>query len=79
MTTDERFTAAFATLAPTPPQRRRMDATVASRLEAHDTSIVAEWLELLRLSPAAGFGLGAVSAASLAISPPFVWLARALV
>jgi hypothetical protein len=79
MMTDEQFTAAFATLAPTTPQRQRMESTVSAWLEARDTSLVAEWLALLRLSPAAGFGLGAVSAASLALSPPFVWLARALV
>ena len=47
-------------------------------LEAHDTSLAAEWLALLRVSPFAAVGLGAVSAVSIATAPPFIWLARAL-
>ena len=61
-----------------PAQRRRIDARVFAWLEASDTPLAMEWLQLVRASPLAALGLGTVSAASIAITPPFVWLARVL-
>jgi hypothetical protein len=68
----------WETLAPTALQRQRIEVRVAAWLEAHDTSLAAEWLGLLKGSPLAAVGLGAVSAVSIATAPPFIWLVRAL-
>jgi hypothetical protein len=45
---------------------------------ARGTPLAAEWLGLFRLAPFSGTGLVAASAVSIAIAPPLVWFARAL-
>jgi hypothetical protein len=75
---DDELAASFAPLAPTARERHPMEARVFEWLEAHDTPLAIEWLQLLRVSPLSALGLGAVSAVSIAATPPFVWLARAL-
>ena len=76
--TDEQLTQDWQTLAPAVEQRHRIEARVFSWLDAHDTSLAAEWLGVIRASPIAAVGLGAVSAVSIATAPPFVWVVRAL-
>jgi hypothetical protein len=78
MMTDDELHAAWTTLEPTPFQRRRIDARVFAWLDAHDTSLAAEWLGLFRTSPISATGLLAVSAVSTATAPPIVWLVTAL-
>jgi hypothetical protein len=68
----------WVTLQPTVLQRRRLDARVFAWLEARDTPLAAEWLELFRIAPVSTAGLVAVSAVAVAAAPPLVWLARAL-
>jgi hypothetical protein len=68
----------WTTFQPTVRQRRRLDARVLAWLEARDTPLAAEWLELFRMAPVSTAGLVAVSAVSVAAAPPLVWLARAL-
>jgi hypothetical protein len=72
----------WMTLEPTMGQRRRIDARVFEWLEAHDTSIAAEWLGLLKLQPFTAVGLVAVSAASIvftiATASPLLWVTRVL-
>lgn len=75
---DEQLAQDWQTLAPAVRQRHRIEAHVFARLEAHDTSLAAEWLGVVKASPLAAIGLGAASAASIATAPPLVWLARAL-
>jgi hypothetical protein len=75
---DEPLAGDWETLAPTPPQRQRIEARVFGWIEARDTSLAAEWLALIRVSPIAALGLGTVSAVSIASAPPFIWLVRAL-
>ena len=75
---DEQLGAAWTTFQPTASQRRRIDARVSAWLEARDTSLAAEWLGLFKAAPFSAAGLAAASAASIAMAPPFVWLARAL-
>ena len=77
--TDEELAGAWATIAPTVYQRRRIDAHVFAWLEARDTTLAAEWLGLLRLAPFSGAGLVAVSAVTVATAPPLMWLALALI
>jgi hypothetical protein len=78
MMNDDELAASFGPLAPTAGERHRMEARVFAWLEAHDTPLALEWLQLLKASPLSALGLGAVSAVSIAATPPFVWLARAL-
>ena len=75
---DEQLASDWHTVTPTARQRQRMEGRVFAWLEAHDTSLAAEWLGLVKASPFAAVGLGGVSAVSIAATPPFVWLARAL-
>jgi hypothetical protein len=71
---DEALGPAWTTLEPTGPQRRRIDAQVFAWLDAHDTTLAAEWLGLFRSAPLTAFGLATASAVSLAAAPPLIWL-----
>jgi hypothetical protein len=76
---DQELEEAWTTLGPGVPRRRRIDARVFAWLDAHDTSLAAEWLGLFALRPFAALGLATVSAiAVVAATPPLAWLARAL-
>jgi hypothetical protein len=75
---DQDLAAAWTTLRPTARQRRRIDAQVSAWLEARDTPLAAEWLALFRLAPLPALGLVAVSAVSVVMTAPLVWVARAL-
>ena len=75
---DEELGDFWTTLQPTVRQRRRIDARVFEWLDARDTPLAAEWLGLFRVAPFAAAGLAAVSAVSIVIATPLVWLAQAL-
>ena len=76
---EEELAGAWTTLEPTYLQRRRMEARVFAWLEARDTPLTAEWLQLFRGAPFATAGLAAVSAFSALTATPILWLARALI
>jgi hypothetical protein len=76
---DEELGAVWTTFLPTVRQRRRIDARVLAWLDARDTPLAAEWVGLFRAAPFSAAGLVAVSAVSLVIATPFVWLARVLI
>ena len=75
---DQELAAAWTTLEPAAGQRRRIDARVFAWLDAHDTTLAAEWLGLFRVAPFAAFGLATVSAVAIVAASPLAWLARAL-
>lgn len=75
---DEALGHAWATLEPTGHRRRRIDARVFESLDARDTPLAAEWLELFRVAPLPAFGLAVASAVSVVAAPPLLWFARAL-
>ncbi len=75
---DEELADAWTTFEPTMRRRRRIDARVFAWLEARDTPLAAEWLELFRVAPFAALGLATVSAVAIATATPLVWFARAL-
>jgi hypothetical protein len=75
---DEELTAAWTTLSPAATELRRIDARVAEWLEAHDTSIAAEWLALFRVAPFGAFALVAASAVAVIAVSPIFWFARAM-
>ena len=75
---DEELADAWTTFEPAMRRRRRIDARVFAWLEARDTPLAAEWLELFRVAPFAGLGLATVSAVSIVTATPLLWFARAL-
>lgn len=76
--TDEELIDAWTTLEPTVEQRRRIDARVSAWLDAHDTSLTAEWLGLIKVSPVGSLALAAASAVTIVVLTPLAWLAGAL-
>ena len=75
---DEDLSGVWAQLEPTGRQRRQIDARVFAWLEARDTPLAAEWLELFSAAPLTTFGLAAASAVAIAAVPPIAWFALAL-
>jgi hypothetical protein len=75
---DEDLTGAWATLDPDVTRRRRIASRVFTWLEAHDTSLAAEWLILARIAPFGTLGLVAASAVVLLFVSPIFWFARAI-
>jgi hypothetical protein len=75
---DEQLVGAWTGLDPTPMQLRRIDARVTGWLEAHDTSLLAEWLALFRVAPFGALGLAAASAVAIVAVSPMLWFARAI-
>jgi hypothetical protein len=75
---DEDLTEAWTTLDPADTQRRRIASRVFAWLDAHDTSLAAEWLTLIRIAPFGTLGLVAASAVVLLFVSPIFWFARAL-
>ena len=76
--TDQKLTDTWTSLAPTTSQRRRINARVFTWLDAHDTSLAAEWIGLVRIAPVGALGLAALSAVAIVAATPLAWLARAL-
>lgn len=75
---EEELLGAWTTFERTISQRRRINEQVFTWLEAHDTSLAAEWLGLFKTAPAAALGLATVSGAAIIVATPLLWLARAL-
>jgi hypothetical protein len=75
---DEELGDAWMTLRPTMRQRRRIDSRVFAWLDASETLLAAEWLELFSVAPVATLGLATVGAVSVVIATPLLWFAGAL-
>ena len=68
----------WGALEPTGRQRRRIENRVLEWLDAHETSLTTEWLELVKVHPVAGLGYSMGAALSLVAVTPLGWLASAL-
>jgi hypothetical protein len=75
---DEALDSAWTTLEPAAAQRRRIDTQVYAWLDAHDTTLAAEWLALFKVAPLTAFGLVTVSTIAMVVTSPFTWLVRVL-
>jgi hypothetical protein len=69
------ITDTWGALEPTPSQRRRIDARVRSWLDARDSSLTAQWLQLLRINPLAALSFAAVAGCLVLIATPMSWVA----
>ena len=74
---DDELSSTWTTLDPTASQRRRIGMRLFAYLEAHDTSLAAEWLALFQVSPITTIALATASAVAIA-AMPLAWLAGAL-
>ena len=68
----------WSALEPNGPQRARIETRVFDWLEASKTSIVAEWLGLLKLEPLTALAYASVGAVSLLLLTPIGWIAVSL-
>ena len=68
------LTGTWATLEPSSLQRRRMQAWVQQWLHAHDSSLIGEWLGLLRINPITGLGLATAAVGLVLIATPLSWV-----
>lgn len=75
---DEELRAAWEAFVPTPAEHHRIARRVFAWLDAGETSLVAEWLVLFKVSPVGTLALATVSALALAVFSPFVWILGAV-
>lgn len=68
----------WATLAPSARRRARIETRIFEWLEAHETSLLGEWLGLLKVDPLTGLAYAAVGAVSLLLLTPVGWMASFL-
>ena len=75
---DTELAAAWSTLEPSARRRARIETQVFEWLEARETSLLGEWLGLLRVEPLTGLAYLSVGALSLVFLSPLGWIASAL-
>ena len=73
---DEELAILWSEWEPTARQSRRMEAHVTAALDAHDTSLLAEWLALVDIGPWHAIGLVTASVVSVATTVPLLLVAR---
>ncbi|HWG77774.1 MAG TPA: hypothetical protein VN660_13420 [Steroidobacteraceae bacterium] len=72
---DTELAGTWAALEPTTAQRRRMQARVQWWLDAHGSSLISEWLGLLKINPIVSLSLATAAAGLLLIATPLSWVA----
>jgi hypothetical protein len=76
---DLELISAWATLEPAARRRARIETRVFEWLEASETSIAGEWLDLLKVEPLSVLGYAAAGAVSLVLLTPVGWMTAWLV
>ncbi|HUO67888.1 MAG TPA: hypothetical protein VMV37_10145 [Gammaproteobacteria bacterium] len=76
--TDAEITRVWSTLEPSTRERARIETRVLEWVEAGETSLVTEWLDVIRVNPIGGLGLVAASAAALLMLTPIGWIASSM-
>lgn len=71
---DAELIAMWSALEPDGRRRARIETRVFEWLEAGETSLAAEWLELLRVEPLNSLAFAAVGAVSLVLLTPVGWM-----
>ena len=71
---DTELVNAWSTLAPSARVRARMEPRVLEWVEAGETSLLREWLGLLKLEPLKGLAYATAGALSLLALTPVGWL-----
>jgi len=68
----------WSVLEPSARRRARIETRVFHWLEASETSLVGEWLGLLKVEPLTGLAYAAVGALSLVLLSPVGWILSGL-
>lgn len=75
---DADLTRLWFTLEPRGRERARIEDRVFEWLEAGETSLLAEWLNLLKLDPLPCLGYAAIGVVALFMLTPLGWVASAV-
>ena len=75
---DTELTRLWTALEPNGQQRARIEDRVFEWIEARETSILGEWLALIRIDPIPGFSLAAAAALALLLFTPLKWVAYSI-
>ena len=72
------LTGTWSTLEPTARRRARIETRLFEWLDASQTSLLSEWLRLLKVEPLTALAYVSVSALSLVLLTPVGWIVSAL-
>jgi hypothetical protein len=75
---DAELTATWSALEPSARRRARIETRLFEWLEASETSLLSEWLGLLKVEPLAGLAYVSVGALSLVLLTPVGWIVAAI-
>ena len=75
---DVEITQLWSRLEPNGRQRGRIENRVFEWIEASETSLLAEWLNLIRVDPLPGLGFAAMAVLSLFMLTPLGWVASSM-
>ena len=76
--TDAELVATWSMLEPKASRRARIEARVFEWIEASETSLLGEWLSVLKVEPLRGLAYVSVGALSLALLTPVGWIVSVL-
>jgi hypothetical protein len=75
---DTALTQLWSTLEPNGYERARIEDRVFEWVEASETSLLGEWLSLIKMNPLGGLGLTAASALSMVMLSPLGWIVASM-
>ena len=76
--TDAELMRLWSALEPNALQRARIETRLFEWLEASETSLVSEWLGLLKVEPLTALAYASVGAVALLVLTPIGWIATSL-
>jgi hypothetical protein len=75
--TENELADTWINLDPTARQRRRIDGRVRGWLEANESSLAAEWIQLIKVNPISAVSVATVAACLVLVATPLGWMAYA--
>jgi hypothetical protein len=75
---DTEITQLWSRLEPNGHQRARIETRVFEWVEASETSLLSEWLDLIKVNALPGLGFTAMAAVSLLMFTPLGWVASSM-
>jgi len=76
---DTEIMSLWSALEPSTRRRARIETRVFEWLEASETSLVGEWLGLLKVEPLTGLAYASIGALALVLLSPVGWILSVLV
>ena len=75
---DTEITQLWSRLEPNARERARIETRTFEWIEAGETSLLAEWLSLIKVDPLQALGFAAMAAVSLLMFTPLGWVASSM-